>query len=55
MKSAPTISSNTTRIVNVTEGSPMELYCVADGFPIPSISWSRENDALLPNGGVIYR
>ncbi|XP_001599740.1 lachesin [Nasonia vitripennis] len=50
----PTISSNTTRSVNVTEGKPVELHCNADGFPVPRISWKRENDILLPSGGAIY-
>lgn len=32
---------------------PMECY--AGGYPEPRISWRRENNAILPTGGSIYR
>ncbi|XP_058803684.1 lachesin-like [Phymastichus coffea] len=51
----PTISQNTTQSVNVTEGWPFELHCYADGFPVPRISWKRDDDLLLSTGGVIFR
>lgn len=31
------------------------MECYAGGFPPPRISWRRENNAILPTGGSIYR
>ncbi|XP_055375318.1 protein amalgam-like isoform X2 [Condylostylus longicornis] len=35
----------------ITEGSKGEITCQAEGFPKPSITWRRENDAIMPGGG----
>ncbi|CAK9798240.1 LAC [Anthophora plagiata] len=51
----PIISDNSTRALVVTEGQPVQLDCYASGFPTPRISWRRENNAILPTGGSIYR
>ncbi|XP_063973121.1 lachesin [Diachasmimorpha longicaudata] len=51
----PYISDNSTRAIVVSENEPVELYCYAGGFPTPRISWIRENRAVLPTGGSIYR
>ncbi|XP_017875313.1 lachesin isoform X2 [Ceratina calcarata] len=51
----PIISDNSTRSLVVTEGQPVQLECYAGGFPAPRISWRRENNAILPTGGSIYR
>lgn len=51
----PLISDNSTRSVVVSEGEAVEMECYAGGFPIPKISWRRENNAILPTGGSIYR
>ncbi|XP_076754737.1 septate junction protein lachesin isoform X2 [Xylocopa sonorina] len=51
----PVISDNSTRSLVVTEGQPVQLECYAGGFPTPRISWRRENNAILPTGGSIYR
>ncbi|OXU21667.1 hypothetical protein TSAR_011671 [Trichomalopsis sarcophagae] len=51
----PIISDNSTRSLVVSEGQPVELNCYAGGFPTPRISWRRENNAILPTGGSIYR
>ncbi|KOX69521.1 Lachesin [Melipona quadrifasciata] len=51
----PIISDNSTRTLIVTEGQPVQLECYAGGFPTPRISWRRENNAILPTGGSIYR
>ncbi|XP_050588764.1 lachesin-like isoform X2 [Bombus affinis] len=51
----PIISDNSTRALVVTEGQPVQLDCYAGGFPTPRISWRRENNAILPTGGSIYR
>lgn len=51
----PVISDNSTRSVVASEGDSVELSCYAGGMPIPDISWRRENNAILPTGGSIYR
>ncbi|XP_021944629.1 lachesin isoform X2 [Folsomia candida] len=51
----PVISDNSTRSLVVSEGQSVTLECYASGFPLPRISWRRENNAILPTGGSIYR
>ncbi|XP_040581591.1 lachesin [Lepeophtheirus salmonis] len=51
----PAILDNTTRSVVVVEDSSAQLNCYATGAPPPLISWRRENNAILPTGGVLYR
>ena len=41
--------------VVVNENNPATLECSARGIPPPRIEWRRENNAILPTGGVIYR
>lgn len=33
----------------------IQMECYAGGYPSPRISWRRENNAILPTGGSIYR
>jgi len=33
----------------------VSLECYAGGHPEPRVSWKRENNAILPTGGSIYR
>lgn len=51
----PIISDNSTRSVVVSEGESVKLDCYAGGYPLPRISWRRENNAILPTGGSIFR
>lgn len=51
----PVISDNSTRSVIVSEGQTVYLYCYANGYPQPTISWRRDNSAALSTGGSIYR
>ncbi|CAH1163067.1 unnamed protein product [Phaedon cochleariae] len=51
----PFISDNSTRSIVVSEGEAVEMECYAGGYPSPRISWRRENNAILPTGGSIYR
>ncbi|KAJ0182960.1 hypothetical protein K1T71_000936 [Dendrolimus kikuchii] len=51
----PIISDNSTRSIVASEGESVEMQCYAGGFPPPKISWRRENNAILPTGGSIYR
>ncbi|KAL1459342.1 hypothetical protein WDU94_011334 [Cyamophila willieti] len=51
----PVISDNSTRSVIVSEGQSVNLYCYANGYPQPTISWRRDNSAALSTGGSIYR
>ena len=48
----PVIADNSTRSVVVQENSPAELICHALGSPPPSVSWRRQNNAVLPTGGI---
>jgi hypothetical protein len=51
----PIIFDNSTRSVVVSEGQSIKLECYAGGYPPPRVSWRRENNALLPTGGSLYR
>lgn len=51
----PVILDNSTRSVVVQEGQEAELLCDAAGSPPPQVSWRRENNAILPTGGIVYR
>jgi len=51
----PVILDNSTRSVVVQEGQEAELLCDAAGAPKPQISWRRENNQVLPTGGIVYR
>uniref|UniRef100_A0A0A9YFY8 Lachesin n=1 Tax=Lygus hesperus TaxID=30085 RepID=A0A0A9YFY8_LYGHE len=51
----PVISDNSTRSVIVSEGQQVTLECYANGYPSPRISWRRENNAILPTGGSMFR
>lgn len=51
----PVIADNSTRSVVVQENAPAELICHAVGSPPPRVSWRRENNAILPTGGIQYR
>ncbi|GLG92915.1 Lachesin [Gryllus bimaculatus] len=51
----PIISDNSTRSLVVSEGQSVRLECYAGGYPPPRVSWRRENNAILPTGGSIYR
>ncbi|XP_026466917.1 lachesin-like [Ctenocephalides felis] len=51
----PIISDNTTRNFVVSEGQMVQMECYAGGYPLPRVSWRRENNAILPSGGSIYR
>ena len=48
----PVIADNSTRSVVVQENAPAELNCHALGSPVPSVSWRRQNNAILPTGGI---
>lgn len=37
-----------------TLGGTAELKCIADGYPKPSISWTRATGGFLPAGGHYY-
>lgn len=53
--SPPLIYDNSSSTIVVSESNPVNLECYAGGTPKPLISWKRENDALLPTGGAVYR
>jgi len=51
----PMINDNSTRSVEVEEFGSASLECSATGSPKPRVEWRRENNAILPTGGIIYR
>jgi len=51
----PVIADNSTRSIVVQEGQEAKLICHASGSPTPSVSWRRQNNAILPTGGIQYR
>lgn len=46
----PIISDNSTQSLVVSEGQPAQMECYASGYPVPQITWRRENNAILPTG-----
>jgi len=51
----PVINDNSTRSVIVNQYDSATLECTAKGSPEPRIEWRRENNAVLPTGGIIYK
>ena len=51
----PIISDNSTRSVITWEGNRVVLRCYASGNPEPTIYWRRQNNVLLPTGGLVYK
>lgn len=47
----PKSTDESTVSVTVASGNGVELKCVAEGYPRPSISWTREYNAIMPGGG----
>jgi len=45
----------TIRSLVFKEGDEMILECYATGHPNPKILWGRENNTVLPTGGLFYR
>ncbi|KAJ6641310.1 Lachesin [Pseudolycoriella hygida] len=50
----PVITDNSTQSLVVSEGKSVQMECYAGGYPHPTISWRRENNAILPTGGATY-
>lgn len=46
----PVISDNSTQSLLTSEGNSVQMECYASGHPTPTITWRRENNALLPTG-----
>lgn len=46
----PVISDNSTQSLVVSEGKSVQMECYAGGYPHPTITWRRENNAILPTG-----
>lgn len=47
----PVISDNSTQSLVASEGNSVQMECYAGGYPHPTITWRRENNAILPTGG----
>lgn len=46
----PIISDNSTQSIVASEGRAVQMECFAGGYPQPTITWRRENNAILPTG-----
>lgn len=46
----PIISDNSTQSIVASEGRSVQMECYAGGYPTPTITWRRENNAILPTG-----
>lgn len=52
IRRAPTVEKiEVTPTPVVPEGNSAQLKCIVEGYPRPTIYWSRENDKILPKGG----
>lgn len=52
VRSPPQIIDNLSTLeVSVDEGQEITLKCHAEGYPRPTITWSRDGGAILPSGG----
>ncbi|KAI3382098.1 hypothetical protein SNEBB_006372 [Seison nebaliae] len=50
----PKVAENSTRDIEVIQGTPVNLSCSAFGIPQPTIEWLRADGKPLPNGLVRY-
>lgn len=46
----PVIADNSTQSLVASEGKSVQMECYAGGYPHPTITWRRENNAILPTG-----
>lgn len=51
----PLILDSSSRGMIVGAGETFTLTCNATGVPTPKVSWRRENNGLLPTGGVVAK
>lgn len=51
----PLILDSSSRGLIVGAGDTFTLSCNATGYPHPKVSWRRENNGLLPTGGVVAK
>lgn len=50
----PVISDNSTQSIVASERDEVQMECYAGGYPTPTITWRRENNAILPTDGATY-
>lgn len=55
VRSPPRIlETSSTLLVETEEGKEVQLRCTADGYPRPTITWTRHNSEILPEGGKTF-
>jgi hypothetical protein len=50
-----TFLDSSERSYSVAEGQAVTLFCAADGFPRPEVTWRRDNDELLSSKEFIFK
>ncbi|KAK7575953.1 hypothetical protein V9T40_012239 [Parthenolecanium corni] len=53
--SLPVIHDNSSSTIVVKELNPVTMECFTGGTPEPLTWWKREDNAILPTGGTVYR
>ncbi|KAJ8684440.1 hypothetical protein QAD02_020232 [Eretmocerus hayati] len=53
LRRPPVIFDNSTQQVTAAEGDDVKLHCNAAGYPVPVISWKRENNVLFFSGETV--
>lgn len=54
VRSPPVISDDLEASLILFEGQLIHIECQATGYPHPTITWERENDATLPTGKLNF-